>query len=197
MMDRPRTFVLMGRSGCGKGTQAQLLERYLRRVDPARRVLRVTTGERFRRLAAGKKYTAGLVRAALAEGELLPPFLAIWNWAGDLVNRLRGPEHLIIDGTPRTRLEAEALADAIRFYGRGPATIILLDVSEAWSRKRLRERGRADDRDPGDIARRLGWFDSQVLPALKFFRALDEHEVITVPGEQTIEAVHESLVERL
>lgn len=196
-MDRPRTFVLMGRSGCGKGTQAQLLERHLRRVDPTRRVLRVTTGERFRHFATGKKYTAGLVREALAEGELLPPFLAIWNWTGELVDRLRGDEHLIIDGTPRTRLEAEALADAIRFYGRGPATIILLDVSEAWARERLRERGRADDRQAEDIERRLHWFSTQVLPALKFFRALDEHEVVTVPGEQTIEAVHQSLIERL
>src|SRR3989344_2545474 len=46
-----RAFVFFGRSGCGKGTQAELLADYLNKKGE--KVLHIETGKAFRRLAEG------------------------------------------------------------------------------------------------------------------------------------------------
>ncbi len=193
----PQTFIVMGRSGSGKGTQATLLLDYLKRHDSRRRRLYIETGDRFRALASKAGTTSSLVAESLAEGGLLPDFLAIWNWSEALVKQLRGNEHLVIDGAPRSRLEAEVLDTAFRFYRRRPVTVILIDVSEAWARERLLARGREDDRDRHDVEARLRWFESEVRPALNFFKREEYYRFIRIDGEQPIEAVHEAIIGEL
>ncbi len=196
MSSVPQTFVLMGRSGCGKGTQADLLLQYLKERDPRRPRLYLETGERFRALASKHTATSRLVASALAEGALLPDFLAVWNWTDLLVKKLKGSEHVVIDGAPRSKLEAQALDSAFQFYRRRPVTILWVDVGPAWARERLTARGRADD-VPADIAERLAWFDREVRPAIHFFESDERYRVRRINGEQSIEAVHEEIVESL
>ena len=44
----PLTFIFIGRSGCGKGTQAELLQEYIKKLDQQRLIFYIETGERFR-----------------------------------------------------------------------------------------------------------------------------------------------------
>ena len=192
-----RTFIIMGRSGSGKGTQSELLRQYLAEHDSKRPMLCIETGADFRQLATKRSLTARKVKSTLETGSLLPYFLAIWNWSDILVKKLTGHEHLVIDGAPRMLPEAEALESAFEFYGRSPVTVFWVDVSVRWATERLTARGRADDLNPADIKNRLDWFDREVLPAINFFKREERYEVIKINGEQSVAEVHEAIVSEL
>lgn len=191
----PQTFVFIGRSGCGKGTQSKLLEEYLNKVDPARKVFYQETGPRFRELITGENYTSRLSRTIYENGGLQPPFLAIWTWVDDFVAKITGDEHLIMDGSPRTRVEAETLDSAFAFYDMKPF-IIFLDVHNEVSHKRLAARGRMDDLHPEKVQKRLDWYERDVVPALEFFKDSPNCKFLHINGDQTISEVHREIIEK-
>lgn len=126
-------------------------------------------------------------------GGLQPPFLAIWLWAEELVKNFTGEEHLIIDGTPRTITEAQALDSAMKFYKRKKPQIILIDVSVEEAKRRLLERARTDDTEEG-ISNRLSWYESEVKPAIDIYREDDYYQFHEINGEQSVEEVHQELM---
>lgn len=189
-------YIILGRSGCGKGTQAQLLKKALeeRNTD---NVLHVTTGGGFREFVTSDSYIAGLSRKVNEEGLLQPEFLAVWNWANIFINTLKGGETIILDGAPRKPFEVHVLHSFITFLGYEKPTIIYLNVSEGWARERLLGRRREDDKDVADINRRLGWFETEVMPTLDVYNHDPRYTVVHVNGEQTIEEVHVEVLEKL
>ena len=196
-MSEPQTFIFIGRSGCGKGTQAKLLIDKLKEDNPERPVLYIESGDRFRTFVSGTSHSSRLAKEIMDKAERQPDFLAIWNWSHLLVENLMGDEHLIFDGTPRSKLEAEALHTALRFYGRGRVNVVYVDISIEETKKRMIARGRLDDKRPGDIEKRLAWFDSDVLPAIDYYKASDDYRLIHLNGEQTIEVVQSDLQQQL
>ena len=196
-MSEPQTFIFIGRSGCGKGTQAKLLIDKLKKDDPERPVLYIESGDRFRTFVSGTSHSSRLAKEIMDKAERQPDFLAVWNWSHLLVENLMGDEHLIFDGTPRSKLEAETLHTALRFYGRGRVNVVYVDISIEETKKRMVARGRLDDKRPGDIEKRLAWFDSDVLPAINYYKASDDYRLIHLNGEQTIEAVQSDLQQQL
>lgn len=193
----PQTFVFIGRSGCGKGTQAKLLMEYLKENKSENPVFYLETGQTFRDLLTRGTYTSELAKAVNAKGGLQPEFLAVWAWSHLFVENLRGDEHLVIDGTPRKAREAAVLDSAMKFYGRGRPYIIHVNVSAEWSRERMLARKRADDTND-DIEERLMWFETDVVPAIDFFREKsDEYHFLELNGESSIEEVHKELISKI
>ena len=194
----PHTFVLMGKSGCGKGTQAKLLREYIEANDAEKRsVFYLETGERFREFIKGKTFSSRLAGEVYKTGAPQPAFLAVWNWAHLLVDFLTGEEHLLVDGTPRSFQEALVFNSAIKFYGRVKPVIIHVDVSREWSKARMIERGRMDDISPEEVDKRLNWFETDVVPALDYFKANELYTFIRVNGEQSVEKVHADIMEQV
>lgn len=191
------TVIFIGRSGCGKGTQAALLmERITKHDIEKRRILYVETGERFRRFFGGESLSSRLARGVYEKDERQPDFLAVFMWGGELIENL-GPEtHLVFDGVARSEHEAKMLSSALGFYGRDRATVIYIDVSRKWSEERLLARGRADDVNIAKIDKRLDWFESDVLPSIEYFRSNPFYRVLTVNGEQTIQEVHNEIISK-
>ncbi len=193
----PQTFIFIGRSGCGKGTQAKLIESYLYEKDKEERtVFYVETGAQFRDFITGKSYTSGLSKEIYDNVDRQPDFLAIWMWTHLFVENLTGKEHLIVDGAPRSLPEAMVLTSALEFYKR-QVNVVYIDVSREWSERQLRARGREDDSTGAKIAKRLDWFDRDVVPAIEYFEKNPAHNFIKVSGEHPIETVHESIVSAL
>lgn len=186
------TYIFIGRSGCGKGTQSKLLIDYLNKLEVGtsqpRSVLYMETGERFRTFIAGSSYSSALSKTLMEKSERQPAFLAVWTWADILVDAMTGNEILVFDGTPRSLVEAEALDTAMDFYGIDKRYVIHLDVSRDWSERHLLSRGRDDD-NKEDILKRLDWFDRDVLPAVEFYRNHNNYQVLDINGEQGIELV--------
>ena len=74
-MEDKKTIIFMGNSGCGKGTQANLIEKVLK--ERGEKVFHLEIGSEFRDLLNMTTYTAELARGVSERGELQPEFLAI------------------------------------------------------------------------------------------------------------------------
>jgi adenylate kinase len=192
----PQTFIFIGRSGCGKGTQAKLIMEHLEKNDANKRpIYYVETGAQFREFIKRDTYSSQLSKEVYARNERQPDFLAVWMWANLFIDNLTGQEHLIIDGAARSLDEAQALSSAFDFYKR-KVNIVHLDVSRQWSEDRILARGRKDD-TKASVATRLDWFDKDVKPAVDYFRSLEAvkgHRFMEVNGEQGLENVHADIV---
>ena len=192
----PQTFIFTGRSGCGKGTQAELLEKILTEKSPEISVVHLETGKLFREFIVGESYTQGLSKMINKAGGLQPEFLTIHLWSDFFVKNIRENVHLITDGTPRKINEAKVLHTAFEFYKREKPKIIFLNVSRAWSKERMLARKRADD-SLSDIEARLDWFDADVVPTIDFFRDNPFYDFHDVNGERTIEEIHDDIVKKV
>lgn len=189
-----KAIVFFGRSGCGKGTQAKLLEDTLK--AEGREVIYVETGSSFRELAKNDNITSKNIQEILKNGLLIPVFLPIWIWTKIIVEKFSGTEDLILDGVCRRREEAIALDSLFGFYKIENPSIILMNVSKDWSYARMMERQRADD-TPEKIQNRLGWYERDVVPSIQFFREKEGYNFIEINGEQTVEKVHEDIIKAL
>lgn len=188
-----QTFVFMGRSGCGKGTQAKLLMEHLAKESPEHSVYYLETGQKFRDFLNAPYHASVLAKKIMDAGERQPDFLAIYMWSHLLVENMKGDEHLVLDGTPRSLVEAQALGTALSFFNRADARIIHINISREQAEERLRARGRGDDAESG-IQKRLDWFDRDVVPALEYYRAHPEYHFFEINGEQSVEAVNAELM---
>ena len=189
-------FILLGRSGSGKGTQAALLKSYLENKG-AEKVLHVTTGGGFRDFIQSGGYIANHAKEVNNTGGLQPEFLAVWNWANLFITTLKGGETIILDGAPRKPFEASILHSAITFLEYPKPTVIYLDVSESGSREHIKGRGREDDKNEDDVTSRMNWFETHVLPTLEVYLNDPRYNILHINGNQTINEVHQEILEKL
>jgi adenylate kinase len=98
-------LVLLGAPGAGKGTQAQILSGHLG-------IPHVATGDLFRSAVRSGSAIGLEARRYMEQGQLVPDDITV----GMLLDRLAQPDAgngVILDGFPRTRLQAEALDAAL------------------------------------------------------------------------------------
>ncbi len=178
------TVIFIGRSGCGKGTQAALLRDYVHLHDV----------ERFRQFVRGETLGSSLSEKIWQHDRRQPDFLACIMWGDMLISELGPNMHLFFDGVCRSKPEAVMLAGALHFYEREHPTVVELEVSRKWSEEKLLKRGRSDDVNLGKIDARLDWFDKDVVPAIDYLKSNPYFKVLKINGEQTIDKVHADIV---
>ena len=193
---KPSPFIFIGRSGAGKGTQADLLIAELKKSDPTRDVLYLQSGGELRNFIKGPSYTAALTKKMLDEGGLLPEFMPIYLWGNVFTERYHGTEHIVLDGTPRKLMEAQILESLISFFDLDKPYIIYLDVDHHESTKRLLKRGRNDDREH-EIKKRMEWFDADVLPVVEYYHNNPNYNFLDIEGEASIEDVHAEIMHKI
>ena len=179
-------YLFMGRTGAGKGTQAKFLVDRLR--ARGREVLYVATGALFRECMTGTSVTAELVREKMAQGELMPAFLAVHLWGKEFIQGIGTDTDLVLDGLGRSQDDFSLLDGALDFYGYEKRKVLYIDVSPEWSEARLATRGRADD--GAHLAEvRNAWFTDEVAPVIDRIQRDAKYSCTTINGEQTIEEV--------
>lgn len=188
-------FIFIGRSGCGKGTQAQLLKESLE-SEGYNDVLHVTTGGTFREMMQRPEYIPTLSKEIDSRGGLMPEFLAVWNWSNIFVDKLKSNTSVILDGAPRRIHEANILSAAINYLQYKSPIVVHINVGETLAKDRLLARGRADDTESA-IQSRMDWFALDVQPVLDYYKASPDFKYIEVNGEDSIENIHTALMEKL
>ena len=192
-----QTIVFFGIAGSGKGTQMDLLRDFLKEKD-VKECLKIGPGTGFRKILDTESYTANLIRDSLLRGELQPDFLTNSLVANDLIAHLTIDKHLLVDGYPRTVVQAQTFESMMKFYKRRNVKIIYIKVGKPEAIERSLSRGREDDtRD--SIAKRFDEYEDNVLPAMEYLqsKADEGYEVYTINGEQTIADVHSEIIKTL
>ena len=94
----PQTIIFIGRSGCGKSTQAKLLAEYIEKqtliVDRFIKLKPVQSLE----VLLPKTISQAHFRRVYENVEKQPDFLAITMWTQAFIDNLTGEEHVMIDG---------------------------------------------------------------------------------------------------
>ena len=185
-------FIIMGRSGSGKGTQALFLKEKLEKLHYGD-VKHVTTGGGFRALSERGDYTSRKSLELTENGGLSPEFLAIWNWSNIFMQELKEDTTVILDGAPRRLIEVEALHNLFPFYGYEYPVVIYLDVSETWAVNKLASRLRADDASSEEREKKMKWFFDDVLPCVASFKNNPLYTFVRINGERSIEEVSKDI----
>lgn len=176
------TLVVLGRSGCGKGTQARFLLARLKKEG----VRHIETGLFIRELIRGKNVTALITRRRYNRGELMPAWLAVYLWTNELIEKELAGDHLIFDGAPRRVVEAKLLDEFMAWHGRSLPICIWVDITRKEAVRRLLARGRVDD-TPAVIQNRLDYFSGDVMPVIRYFAK--HRRMIRVDGAPAPEIV--------
>lgn len=175
------TISLLGRSGCGKGTQAEFIMRRLGKSGYG-----VSTGRALRSLLALHNATTDRTYRIIQEGKLYPSWFVWFVWLKQLIEGGHASQHLLFDGSPRMLQETRSLDEVIHWHGRSLPVCIYLDVSRKEATRRLLLRGRADDALHA-IRNRMNFFDQEVMKTIRYFRS--HRRLIRINGEQKPEAI--------
>ena len=184
-------YIIIGPQGSGKGTQAQVLAKTFDFVH-------ISIGDIFLWNMTHHTKLAARVTRIMNEGRLVPDEIV------EEVVRQRLEQHdwnfgFVLDGFPRTRVQAEYL-----FENWNLDKAIYLDIPEDIVFQRVMSRvaegkgggftKRLDD-NPEALKIRLREFHDKTQPLLALFD--QKGMLVTVDGNQTVEGVFESIVDKL
>lgn len=180
------TIVLLGKTGSGKGTQAELLSQKLG-------FRKFVTGDRFRKMKLLNNPLGRKVNDWYDKGLLMPHWLATFIFQEELLN-LKDGEGVVFEGTGRTLEESKLFNEVCEWLGRDYVAFHL-KVSDEEVIRRMEERKR-DNLDTLDkIKKRLEEYELHTAKAIEFFQ--EKGKLIEIDGEKSPEEVHQEIISKL
>jgi adenylate kinase len=158
-------ILLLGPQGSGKGTQAK-------RIAADYGLAHIATGDMLRAAIAAGTALGVQVKPIDDAGELVPDELMI-ELIRERLTEDDAQDGFILDGFPRTMVQADALDAMLKEIGRDLTVVFELQISddECIQRllKRAAEEGRIDD-TPDAIATRLARYHEETEPLIEHYR---------------------------
>ena len=208
-------IILLGRSGSGKGTQAELLLKKFSLVN-------IDTGDILRSLAKRKDDFGKNIFKNISKGNLVPIWLVIYCWLNKFL-KISSEKGIIMEGSPRLLDEAKILEEVLSWFGRKKLIVVYLKTSEKEVSERLLNRRicpkchleyslkldpgikkcsrcgakliRRHDDYPKAIKNRMLFFKKNIIPVINYFRK--KKMLIEVEGEGSVEEIHQSILKKL
>jgi adenylate kinase len=185
-------ILLLGPQGSGKGTQAKLISRTYG-------IPQIATGDMIREIKELDTPLGRELKAVYDAGELVDDELMI-RLIRDRLSRGDTLPGFILDGYPRTMVQAEALDELLRELGRDLDVVFDFQVGDRETLlrrmlKRAEEESRSDD-TPEAIQRRLELYEKETAPLVEYYRST-RGNVVGIHAEQPIEDVFHEIQDAL
>jgi len=212
---KSRNIIFLGRSGSGKGTQAELLMKKFALAN-------IDTGDILRRLAKKNDKFGKTVLETISHGKLVPIWLVIYCWLDQLL-KIPSKKGIIMEGSPRQLEEAKTLEEVFSWLGRENFKVVYLQTSAKEVTQRLLTRRicskcgkefslnftpnlkncshcggkliRRKDDYPKAIKNRMLFFQKKILPVINYFRK--KKMVVEVNGEGSVQKIHKRILKKL
>lgn len=174
-------ILLIGIQGSGKSTQGNLMSQKLS-------IPYLAVGNIFREMAKQETPLGKYIAETINAGNLIPDEKTL-----EIVKEyLQKPEYkngYILDGFPRTVVQAKAFEDVINF-------VIYLGISDKEALLRISKRNdnRADE-TPSAIQRRIELFHEATEPVLGYYR--EKGLLLEINGEQAIEKINQEILSKI
>lgn len=191
----PKTFIFVGRSGAGKGTQVELFKKHIE--DSGAVIKSLDMGGIFRAFFKDEGYMQDVARdLSMNQGKFQPDFLTNALFISGAVKIVDNTSHLLLDGYPRSVNQLAITKELLSYVHRTGAIVVNIEVSRDEVKKRMMLRGRGDDSESA-IDSRLGEYDRTVVPMLDAVKNDSFFTYVEINGEQSIEAVAEEMKQKL
>ena len=182
-----KNFVLFGKPGSGKGTQAEhLSEKY--------KLYHISTGDLFRKNISQNTNLGLLAQSYMDKGELVPDEVTIKMLENEIKENPQS-KGFLFDGFPRTIAQAESLDKFLKSIDMQINATIALDVDEEELISRIIDRGktsnRSDDQDIEKIQNRFNEYNMKTSTLSKYYK--DQKKFFEVDGSGTIDEITKRL----
>lgn len=210
-------LIIFGSPGVGKGTQAKLLSEKLQ-------IPHISTGDILRQSVKDQTEAGKKAEKIMNRGELVPDDVMI-DIIKDRLNKPDSKKGFILDGFPRTVVQAKALDGLLSELKLNHVSIVNLTADEDEIIKRLNRRRACKncgkiftlveisglnkcpncesknsfylrDDDKEDVIRnRLAVFKSSTMPVIQYYK--NKGKVITINGIGSINEINELILKSL
>lgn len=196
-MTKPQTFIFVGRSGSGKGTQLDLLKEYLEKKYNDIEIKTIVMGDIFRSFFKEGGFFQDVARdVSMKQGKFQPDFLTNALFIRKSIDTIDNKSFLFFDGYPRNKDQAEVIKELLKYVGIDEATVINIDVSRESVKERMLSRGRGDDNESA-IESRLNEYDKFIIPMLDSIKNDNFFKYLEIDGEGKIEYIHKNIIDKL
>jgi adenylate kinase len=178
-IDRKLLLVLLGGPGAGKGTQAELLQSRMGLVH-------LSSGDLFRALESRSDRLARLIKEKLSAGDLVPDELTKQLITAEVERLCAAGPGVVIDGFPRTSVQARLFDDWLATVGGRIAAVVHLKVDNKVKVNRSLHRGRSDDQ-PEIIDHRIAVYDAATRPVFDHY--LDQGIIFDIDGDRPVDEI--------
>ncbi len=206
---RPLIIILLGAPGSGKGTQAQ-------RLAKAYGLAHISTGDIFREQIKNGTSIGQKVQAIIQAGQLVSDELVL-EMVKERTDRSDCAEGFILDGFPRTAVQAQSFAKQITeqalvlvlclevsdevIIDRAAHRVVCKDCQRVYSQNALKTTGKCDeclgevkkrpDDAPEVVEERLKIYHEQTQPLIQFY---DQQSLLTsFEGNQSKDKLFEEM----
>lgn len=216
-----KIIILLGKSGSGKGTQAELLAKKFG-------LYHLVSGDLLRNRAKKPDFTGKKLAKVLSHGELAPMavIFKLWLDKAEILKNDKKTKGFIMDGNPRRISEVYLDDEVFGWYEWLNVKAVLIDIYDKEAKKRLGKRrvcqnkkcGKVipfigeyktmkkcpncggklvfrEDDTPESIKNRLAWFKTEVQPIIDYYKKT--RRLLKVNGEGTIEEVFSRILKAL
>ena len=182
-----KNFVLFGKPGSGKGTQAEhLSEKY--------KLYHISTGDLFRKNISQNTNLGLLAQSYMDKGELVPDKVTIKMLENEIKENPQS-KGFLFDGFPRTIAQAESLDKFLKSIDMQINATIALDVDEEELISRIIDRGktsnRSDDQDIEKIQNRFNEYNMKTFTLSKYYK--DQKKFFELDGSGTVDEITKRL----
>ena len=182
-----KNFVLFGKPGSGKGTQAEhLSEKY--------KLYHISTGDLFRKNISQNSNLGLLAQSYMDKGELVPDEVTIKMLENEIKENPQS-KGFLFDGFPRTIAQAESLDKFLKSIDMQINATIALDVDEEELISRIIDRGktsnRSDDQDIEKIQNRFNEYNMKTSTLSRYYK--DQKKFFEVDGSGNVDEITKRL----